>query len=225
MKAEEKTERQPGKSAARKVIFIGGLVLCVLFGLMLICNLVIIIKGAINPDRPPSIFGVTPMVVKSDSMSGSGEGHIEEGDLVFVGPADPETLKEGDVIAFMDKDLFIIHRIVEARTDESGQRVFTTKGDANAEPDRKTVLADRLVGIYQGRIPMAGDFALFLQTPFGMLLFIGVPVLAFVSYDILRRQKSAARNKLRTAELEAELARLKEQEPSAPEKEQEKIQL
>ena len=101
MKAEEKTERQSGKSAARKVIFIGGLVLCVLFGLMLICNLVIIIKGAINPDRPPSIFGVTPMVAKSDSMSGSGEGHIEEGDLVFVGPADPETLKEGDVIEWL----------------------------------------------------------------------------------------------------------------------------
>ena len=68
---------------------------------------------------------------------------------------------------------------------------------------------EQLVGIYRWRIPKVGDFALFLQTPLGMLLFVGVPVLAFLIYDIIRRQRYANRENRRTAELEAELERLR----------------
>ena len=56
---------------------------------------------------------------------------------------------------------------------------------------------------------MVGDFALFLQQPLGMLLFIGVPLLAFIIYDILRRQRYASRERAKAREMEAELARLR----------------
>ncbi|MGM9640090.1 MAG: signal peptidase I [Faecousia sp.] len=208
-------------SPAHKILSAVGLVLCIVFGFMLICNLTIIIKGTISPEKPPSVLGITPMVVKSGSMSGTAEGHIEVGDLILVGKADPDKLQAGDVIAFMEGSMVVTHRIVEIQTDESGQRKFITKGDANNAPDQTPVTPERLVGIYQSRIPKVGDFALFLQTPIGMLLFIGTPLLAFIIYDILRRQRSTARESRRTAELEAELARLRKQGEDNRESEEE----
>lgn len=187
-----------------------GLVLCLVFGFLLICNMTIIIKGTINPERPPAVFGVTPMVVLSGSMSGEAEDHIEVGDLIFVGKAEPEELEVGDVIAFMEGEIVVTHRIVEVQTDEAGQLWFITKGDANNAEDDGPVPAKDLVGIYRGRIPKVGDFAIFLQTPMGMILFIGAPFLAFIIYDIVRRQQYARRENKRTAEMEAEIARLRE---------------
>ena len=54
-----------------------------------------------------------------------------------------------------------------------------------------------------------GDFALFLQTPLGMVIFVGVPLFGFVIYDVIRRQKLAKKENEKTAELEAEIERLK----------------
>lgn len=202
-----------------------GLVLCVVFGFMLICNITIIVKGTIAPERPPAVFGVTPMVVLSGSMSGNAEDHIEVGDLIFVGPAEPDELQEGDVIAFMEENSTSVttHRIMEITENDLGERVFITKGDANNVEDQIPVTEDRVVGIYLSRIPKVGDFALFLQEPLGMILFIGVPLLAFIIYDIIRRQRMANKADAKTSELEAELERLrklageKADEPAGPE--------
>ena len=186
-----------------------GVALCVIFGFLLVCNLTIIIKGALFPEKPPSVLGLTPMVVLSGSMSGEAEDHIEVGDLVFVGRADPEELEVGDVIAYMNGGATVTHRITAIDTNTDGDLLFTTKGDANNAEDTTPVTEEQLVGIYRWRIPKVGDFALFLQTPLGMLLFVGVPVLAFLIYDIIRRQRYANRENRRTAELEAELERLR----------------
>lgn len=186
-----------------------GLALCVVLGLFLVCNLTIIIKGALFPDRPPSVLGVTPMVVLSGSMSGEQEGHIEVGDLILVRRADPAALEVGDVIAYMSGGATITHRIAAVETGDDGSLRFITKGDANDTEDTSPVTEEQLVGLCFWRIPKVGDFALFLQTPLGMLLFVGAPLLAFLIYDILRRQRRAARQSRRTAELEAELELLR----------------
>lgn len=196
-------------STSQKVMTVIGSVLCVVFGFMLICNLTIIIKGTVNPDRPPSVLGVTPMAVLSGSMSGDAPDHIEVGDLIFIGKAEPEELAVGDVIAFMQNKIVVTHRIIGIETGEDGKLLYSTKGDANNTEDREPVSEDDLVGVYMGRIPKVGDFALFLQTPLGMILFVGVPLLAFIIYDIVRRQRSANKENQKTAELEAELERLR----------------
>lgn len=203
MGASQTKERTSGK--ATTVI---GLILCVVFGLMLICNLTIIIKGTLAPEKPPAVLGITPMVVLSGSMSGDAPDHIEIGDLIFVGKAEPEELNVGDVISFMDGKVVVTHRIIEIRAGESG-REFITKGDANNATDLRPVSEDALVGIYLSRIPKVGDFALFLQTPLGMVVFIGIPLIAFILYDILRRRHYDKKETKRTAELEAELERLR----------------
>ncbi len=197
--------------AMSRVLTVVGIALCVLFGLLLICNLTVIIKGSVNPDRPPSVLGVTPMVVVSGSMSGDAEDHIEVGDLILTRTTDPAKLQVGDVIAFQEKDsvTVVTHRILQIDTDENGAPLFTTKGDANNTKDDEPVTADRVVGIYWFRLAGLGNFALFLQTPLGMLLFIGVPLLAFIIYDILRRQHYANREKQEVQALEEELERLR----------------
>jgi len=204
------TKEKEKQGSSNKLIALIGLILCVVFGFMLICNLTIIIKGTIAPEKPPSVLGVTPMVVLSGSMSGEAEDHIEIGDLIFVGKADPKALQPGDVIAFMEGDVVVTHRIVEVGTGEDGKLEYTTKGDANNAIDLRPVTEDNLVGIYRFRIPGVGNFAMFLQTPLGMILFIGVPLLAFIIYDIIRRRHYATKENERTAELEAELERLRQ---------------
>ena len=66
-----------------------------------------------------------------------------------------------------------------------------------------------MFGLYKGRVPGLGDFAMFLQKPLGMAVFIGIPVCAFIIYDIIRRQRSSGRKDKETEALKAELERLR----------------
>ncbi len=207
-KQDAQSEREP-RSPMQKALTAIGITLCAVFSFFLICNLVIIIKGTFAPEKPPSVFGITPMVVLSGSMSGDAEDHIEVGDLVFINKADPDKLKVGDVIAFMDGSTTVTHRIIRIETAVDGSPRWITKGDANNKADSRPVSIENLVGIYSFRIPGLGDVAMFLQRPIGMLVVIGIPCLAFIIYDILRRQRSAAKQSEKTSEMEAELERLR----------------
>ncbi len=186
-----------------------GWVLCVIFGVILICNLTIIIKGSVNPDRPPSVLGVTPMVTLSASMAGDQEDSFNAGDLIFVRETEPERLQARDVISYMEGSIVVSHRIMSVQTAEDGSIEWITKGDANNSEDTRPVSERDLVGKYWFHVPKLGHFALFMQKPLGMALFIGVPLLAFVIYDIIRRQRSAVRETTRTAEMQAEIERLR----------------
>ncbi len=254
------------KSIASKIVSAVGIVLCVIFGMMLLFNLTIIVKGLINKDVPPSVFGITPMVVKTGSMSSDVQhivkwdelvdisadqikelktgdtaytqygdlkvankiasiqspgsdtpvfimvrpvkDHIEAGDLIFSKKVDPVNVRVGDVISYLENSSVVTHRVI-AINNENNQLSFTTKGDANNAEDSDPVPADKLVGVYKSRIPALGDFIYFLQKPLGMALFIGIPVLTFIVYDIIRRSRSAKKEDNKTEELEKELERLR----------------
>ena len=90
---------------------------------------------------------------------------------------------------------------------------FVTKGDANNTED-EPISADQIIGQYSGRIPKVGDFALFLQKPLGMVIFIGVPVCAFVVWDILRRRRETRAGDEEKEQLRRELERLKAEKPA-----------
>lgn len=195
---------------SKRALFIVGAVLCCLFAVMLACNLTIIVKGILHPQMPPSVFGVTPMVVQSGSMSGNAEDHIEVGDLIFTVKPDMDKLKKGDIISYMEGDIAVTHRIVDIQVDADGKRRFITKGDANNTED-PAVGEEAVFGVYKGRIAKLGDFAMFLQKPLGMAVFIGVPVCAFIVYDIIRRQRSAEKSDRENEELKAEIEKLRAQ--------------
>ena len=201
------------RSPLGRVLFAIGGVLCALLLVILACNLTIIIKGTLHPDKPPTVFGVAPMVVLSGSMSGSAEDHIEVGDLIFCTRPDVEALREGDIVSFMDDKIVVTHRIVKIE-EQNGQKLFTTKGDANNTED-PPISSDQIIGKYAGRIPRLGDFAIFLQKPLGMAVFIGIPVCAFIIYAIIRRQRQARKGSDETQKLKEELERLKAEKQQA----------
>lgn len=195
--------------AGKKVSSVIGLILCIIFGLMLIFNLVIIVQGIVNPASPPSVFGLTPLVVQSGSMSSSEPGHIEVGDLIFIKSTDPRLIQVGDVVTYQDGSVLVTHRVTEITPSEEYGLVFTTKGDANNVEDMRLVASDAIVGKFIFRIPKLGDFATFLQSPLGMLIFIGIPIIAFFGVDIVKRAKKGNAEQESKQAMQEELERLR----------------
>ena len=98
-------------------------------------------------------------------------------------PGPVRQVEVGDVIAFttpkgIDGSVSrLLHRVVAV--DEGGDR-FTTKGDANPEPDPFKVGLESLVGEATGfKVPYAGYVTLFLQSRLGL---IWLAIIALVSF-------------------------------------------
>ena len=80
----------------------------------------------------PALLGYQRYVITSGSMTGA----YDRGSLVFDRVVPTASLRAGDVITFRPPGhpAFVTHRIASVQTVR-GQRVFTTKGDANRAAD------------------------------------------------------------------------------------------
>lgn len=156
---------------------------------ILAVNLTLIIKGSVNPDVPPDIFGVAPLAVTSGSMEGDSKDSFSKGSLIFIQILDEQmaaSLEEGDIITFVSSDAYVTHRIVSVNKNQSGEVVsYVTKGDANNATDG-AIPVENVIGKYLGGVANLGDVAMFMQTPTGVLVIVGVPVLIFIVYDIVK---------------------------------------
>lgn len=190
-----------------------GIILIIIFLPIIIINMVIVIKGAIHPEKVPMVFNTAPLVVVSDSMTideKRNTGAFNKNDLIIVKKVDPATLKKGDIITYMADDKEVItHRIIDVIQTDDGNTVFETKGDASPGIDINKVRYDQVVGIYKTRIPKLGGVATFLQKPTGIIVVLGIPLLIFFGVDLILKNKEKNSANSKTAELEAELARLK----------------
>lgn len=205
---------------SNKILTVIGTILCLILTPILIMNLTLIAKSYINSDEVPSVGGYFPLIVLTDSMYPV----IESGDLIICHTLDPEEVKEEDVISFFDPagngTSIVTHRVLEI-VEENGSLSYRTKGDFNNTEDKDLVPADSLVGVYQNRIPGAGNVALFMQTTTGLIVCVVMPIILLVGYDVIRRQIYDRRKQDDTAALLAELEALraekalKDQETSA----------
>lgn len=182
----EKPPKRAGDIAATVIM----IVLSVILIPVLAINLTLIIKGNTNDSVPPDVFAIAPLAVTSPSMNGGREDSFDEGALIFVRILDEEekqSLAQGDIVTFRATDgAYVTHRIVSLNYDESGALTSViTRGDANAATDG-TIPLSGVVGICTGSVAGLGGFAMFLQTPVGILVFIGIPVLIFIAYDVTR---------------------------------------
>lgn len=180
-------------TSGHKILTGVGIALCVILIPMLIINCTLIIKGWTNKDEVPSIFGYAPMIVLTDSMVGDNDDSFNGGDLIFIKTVQAEDVKEGDVISFFDPQgngsSVTSHRVVEV-VNEDGEISFRTKGDANNTEDNALVPAEKLVGTYTGfRISGAGNVAMFMQTPWGLIICVVVPIVLLIGWDAIRRAK------------------------------------
>ena len=86
-------------------------------------------------------------------------------------------------------------------TDENGSLAWVTKGDANNVKDNAVVPAKNLAGVYRRRIQGLGNAVVFMQTSKGMMVCVVFPILLFVMYDAVRRNRYE-RNRIYAMECE-----------------------
>ncbi|MGI6685018.1 MAG: signal peptidase I [Bacillota bacterium] len=197
-------EQNNQKRTLGKVLTGIGYAVCVFLAMIFIINVTMIVKSYIYPDKVPDFMGYKPFIV----LSGSMEPEILAGDLIVTKEIIPENLQVGDVISFrVEEDIVVSHRVTEIQNE--GGLSFLTKGDANTGMDATEVLPESIEGLYIWRGAGLGRFALFLQTPIGMLIFVVTPLCLFIIYDIVSRNRRSKKKSDREAELEAELAALK----------------
>ncbi|GAA1166631.1 hypothetical protein GCM10009584_04510 [Ornithinimicrobium humiphilum] len=125
----------------------------------------------------PHFLGYERYVITGGSMSGS----IEKGSVVFEKARPVEELAVGDVITYLPPagsgaTTLVTHRIVEIDTDDAGQLVFRTQGDANADVDPWTFsLVDDTQPVVEHTVPYLGHALIALADRGTRMILIGVP--------------------------------------------------
>ena len=213
MEQKQETTQTPPRNRALTVV---GVILCIILIPLVLINCTLIVKQLINKDEVPNVGGVFPMIVLTNSMQGTFDG----GSLIFCKTANAKDIKAGDIICFFDPagngSSTTTHRVKEVQTDDAGNISFITKGDANNTEDKTPVPANKLVGKYWFRIAGLGSAAMFMQTTPGLIIFVIVPILLLVAYDVFRRRRFDAQKDAETAALEEELRALRAQKNAQP---------
>ena len=129
-----------------------------------------------------SVFPITGNFKFLIVQSGSMEPTIKLGSVLMVKPA--KDYKIGDIITFKNpkkpKEL-ISHRIVNIENSEN-KIFYTTKGDANEDPDTEKVAKDEVFGKVLFSVPYLGYAVDFAKKPIGFALIIIIPA-AVVIFD------------------------------------------
>ncbi len=202
------TQQKEKNTAGNKVLTVIGAILCVILTPILLINLTLIAKSYINQDEVPSVGGWLPLIVLTDSM----QPVIAGGDLIICHTAEAEDILVNDVIAFFDPagngTSIVTHRVLEV-IEKDGEISFRTKGDNNNAEDKLLVPADKLVAVYKNRIPGAGNIAMFMQSPTGLIVCVVMPIVMLVGYDFIRRKMYERKRDDDTAALMAELEALR----------------
>ncbi len=100
------------------------------------------------------VFSYKPLVILSNSMVPV----FSRGSVVIIEKVnDPMDVQEGDIVQYQALGHTITHRVVaiDAASDGSGERVFTTKGD-NSPSNDPPVQGSQLLGIIRSQIPYVG---------------------------------------------------------------------
>jgi signal peptidase I len=125
---------------------------------------------------------ISVKIVKSGSM----EPAINVGSIVVVKPA--ERYQVGDVITFgadTQTQIPTTHRII-ATNVENGATMFTTKGDANEDPDSNKTSVSEVQGKVVFTVPHAGFVLDFAKKPMGFTLMIAVPAAIIIVDELMR---------------------------------------
>ncbi|HPB17378.1 MAG TPA: signal peptidase I [Clostridia bacterium] len=168
-------------------------VITVIFAILLIFLILLVgnmIYSQIN-HKVPAFFGYSVMNIISRSM----EPDIPKNTFILIQRVDPELLKEGDIITFYSSDPTIkglpnTHRIYDI-TIEDGQKLFVTKGDANAIPDLYDVKPEDIIGVYVKNIVSLGKLGAVFQNKAFIFILLVVPAAVLFVLEIINLTKTA----------------------------------
>lgn len=229
----EVAEPKRKKSAAEITMFWVSIGLCVLMLPLLLMNIVLIFKSIIHPNDLPTIFGYKPLIVLSDSMYPT----IKKGDLIFTQVVDVKDLKPGDVITYREYEddgktlgTVVTHKIYDITTEtdgeHAGQLKFRTYGINNQrQADGKiqynengemvvinmddAVYAPQIEGRYTSKINGLGSFIYWMQGTWGLIVCIGIPLVAFIVYEFIKRNEEIKAQRASNASATNELEELR----------------
>lgn len=199
-------EREGKMQKIKKAISI--IVILILIPILLI-SIVILIDSHTHPNEVPSFFGWKPFIV----LSGSMETQISAGDIVVVKEINTNELKKGDIIAFKDGNIVITHRIDEV-TEIDGKTQYITKGDNNNTQDIGYVSPEQIEGVFKFKVSRLGNFAMFIQTPLGMIVCLSIPIIIIILLQTAdsKKEKEELISKLnKQSKMEEEIEKLKKQ--------------
>ena len=125
-------------------------------------------------------------------LSGSMLPTIQVKDIVVTKKIPEEKLQIGDVITFISPDtrfggISITHRIIDKIYDENmGVYTYKTQGDANNIADAVPVPNSNILGKVILKIPKVGYIQDIISSKGGLIVFVLLPCLAILSYDIFK---------------------------------------
>lgn len=168
----------------------------------------------------PNVLGFSAFRV----VSGSMRPELQEDDLIVIKRVAPDKIAVGDIISFYSPDPELrgavnTHRVT-AVTEEGGQYVFTTKGDANVIEDKYGVRGDEVLGKVVLVSALLGKLSRLAANPLVFIPLILVPLLAILLTNLVRTvrlAKEAAQEEERR-ELAALAERMKRQRESGEQK-------
>ena len=88
------------KAIISKTLSVVSIILIIVLAIIFVQNVIFIVQGAVNPNTPPKVLGVTPLVVLSGSMEGEEHGSFPSGSMLILKKA--KDIEVGDVIAYRD---------------------------------------------------------------------------------------------------------------------------
>ncbi len=167
---------------AKKVLSTVVNVLCIIIIILSICLLLMVVINGADSER--GVFGFHVYRV----LTGSMEPEIPTDSLILVKQTDPSTLKEGDVITFHSSDPVLkgavnTHRIQKI-TEDNGEVVFVTKGDANQVADPYPVSYSNVVGVLVFSSYFLGKLVRLIVNPLVFIPLIAIPLLLIILMNI-----------------------------------------
>ncbi len=106
-------------------------------------------------------------------QSGSMEPAIMTGDIIIIRKQTAYATR--DVITFQNKDYGVVtHRIVRV-SEENGEELYETKGDANRTDDSGSTNQENVQGKVVFVVPKLGYFVAFAQSLPGLIILILIP--------------------------------------------------
>lgn len=161
-----------------------------------------------------SMFPVPGHIAIKIVKSGSMEPAMHVGSIVVIKPEDMYAV--GDVITFGEDTRTQIpttHRIKEIGS-ENGSTIFTTKGDANEDPDPTRTPIGEVRGKMLFTVPYAGYVLDFAKRPLGFGLMIALPAGIIILDEIIRIISEV--QKMRTDKKTSIRRRQEDEEPDSP---------
>lgn len=131
-------------------------------------------------------------------LSGSMTPAFRMGDAVITDAATPErlaALAAGDIIVFRvpgHESMVIAHRVAKVTTNNQGDRMFTTKGDANSSEDTAMVDRSHVIGVVTGSVPYLGRLMVNLGQRRTLLVFLLATLLAGFAVTVARLARQQA---------------------------------